>query len=126
MSEFDAIRFVEGQEFHSITVDQLDFRELDGDDTAFLERGAKDFQVFPCNPPTDAENGTLFNRKSVDSAGHRAACRRSLTGKPDATRNSLKVQQNLTSRRLRLGESGESGGFGESGDLVSLAGFSET
>ena len=70
MSELDAIRFVEGQQFHRSTVDQLDLRELDGDDTAFRERGAKDFQIFPCNPPTDAENDTLFNRKPVDSAGH--------------------------------------------------------
>src|SRR4051812_38185366 len=57
----------------------LHFRELDGDDAAFLERSAKDFQVFASNPATDAENNTLFDRKSVDSAGHGVACRRSLT-----------------------------------------------
>jgi hypothetical protein len=70
VSECDAIRFAEGQEFHRITVNQLDFREFDGDDTDFLERGPKDFQVFPCNPPTDAESNTLLNPKSVDSARH--------------------------------------------------------
>ena len=64
------LRFGERQECHRITVDQLDLRELDGDDTAFLERGAKDLQVIPCDPPTDAQNDTLFNRKPVDSAGH--------------------------------------------------------
>jgi hypothetical protein len=75
VSECDAIRFNEGQEFHRITVDQFDLREVDGDDTDFLECDAKDFQVFPCNPPTDAESNTPFNRKSVDSARHgRAAC----------------------------------------------------
>ena len=35
MSEFDAVRFGECQKRHSITVDQLDLREVDGDDTAF-------------------------------------------------------------------------------------------
>ena len=63
------------QECHGITVDQFDLREVDSDDTAFLERGAKDIQVFPGNPATDAKNDTLFNRESVDSAGHgRVAC----------------------------------------------------
>jgi hypothetical protein len=68
--ERDSVRFVQRQEFHRITVDQLQFRELDRDDAAFLERSAKDFQVFDSNPPADAEKNTLFNRKLVDSAGH--------------------------------------------------------
>ena len=97
MSEFDAIPFVEGQEFHGITVDQFDLCELDGDDTAFLQRGAKDIQVFPCNPTTDAKNDTLFNRKSVDSARHgRAACCRrphwQTERQPQLTENAAKAR----------------------------------
>jgi hypothetical protein len=30
------------------------------------QRDAKDIQVFPCNPTTDAKNGALFNRESID------------------------------------------------------------
>jgi hypothetical protein len=119
------MRFVEGQQFHSSTVDQLDFREIDGDDTAVLERDAKDFHVFPCNPPTDAENNTLLNRKSVDSGRHRGPSPEP-TGKPDATRSSLKMQQKLGSSRLRTGECGESGEVGESGESGESGGFSET
>ena len=52
------------EEFPGISIDQLDFRELDGDDTDLLERDAKDVEVFPCKPPSDAENKPLFNRKS--------------------------------------------------------------
>ena len=44
------------QEFHGSAIDESDLREIDGDRTAFLlERGAKDFQVFPGDPPTDAQ-----------------------------------------------------------------------
>lgn len=41
VSEFDAVRFGECQQLHSITVDQLDFREIESDHAAFFERGAK-------------------------------------------------------------------------------------
>ena len=124
MSELDAIRFVEGQQFHRSTVDQLDLRELDGDDAAFRERGAKDFQVFPCNPPTDAENDTLFNRKPVDSAGHRAGCRHSLSGKPHATRNS---QERAAKPDVSVdGELVNLKNLVDVVNLVILAGFSET
>jgi hypothetical protein len=70
MSKLDAVCFVNRQELHSISVDQLEFSEFDGDDTSFLERGAKYVQVFPCNPPTDAQHQTVVRRKSVDSARH--------------------------------------------------------
>ena len=70
MSELDAVCFVDRQELHDITVDQLEVGELDGDDTAILERGAKYVQVFSCNPPTDVQHQTLVSWKSVDSARH--------------------------------------------------------
>jgi hypothetical protein len=90
VSECDANRFAEGQEFHRITVDQLDFREFYGDDTDFFERGPKDFQVFSCTPPTDVESNTPFNPKSVDSArqGRASLFACCHTGKPNASRTS--------------------------------------
>jgi hypothetical protein len=94
VSEFDATRFVECQELHGITIDELDVRELDGNDTALLERHAKDVQVFPCDPPADAQNDTLINRKPIDSAGHaRWPVRPPLNGKPGATRHPSKTPQ---------------------------------
>jgi hypothetical protein len=72
ISQFDAIPFAEDQEFHRITVDQTDLLEIDGDGTAFvLERGAKDVQVLPSNPPAYAQDHRIFfSQHSVDSAGH--------------------------------------------------------
>src|SRR5262245_5255698 len=70
VSEFDAVRFDDRQELHSLSVDQLEFGQLDGDDTAVLERGAKYIQFFPCNPSTDVQHRTLGGRKSVDSERH--------------------------------------------------------
>ena len=84
MRELDPARFGDGEEHHGITVDQLDFREVDGDDTALLERGAKDSQVVPGNPATDAQHDTPFDPDSVDSAGHRLVAGRSTHGKRDA------------------------------------------
>ena len=84
MPEFDPARFSDGEEHHGLTVDQLDLREVDGDDTALLTRGAKDFQVVPCNPAADAQNDTPFEPNSVDSAGHRLVAGRSTYGKRDA------------------------------------------
>ena len=83
---------------------------------AVLERGAKDLQVFPCNPPTDAESDTLFNRKAVDSARHgRVACARGLTGKPNAT-----PQLTESAAKARRPVACEPGESGESGNLVNL------
>jgi len=70
VSELDAVCFVDRQELHGITVDQLEFSELDGDDTAILDRGAKYVQIFLSNPPADLQHETLVSRNSVDSAGH--------------------------------------------------------
>ena len=93
MSEFDAIRFVEGQQFHRSTVDQLDLRELDGDDMAFRERGAKDFQVFPCNPTADAKNGACsIESRSILRVRSRGLLPGCLNGKRDASRNPLKCR----------------------------------
>jgi hypothetical protein len=75
VSEVDAIPFGACQERHGVTVGQVDLREVESDDTAFLQRGAKDIQVFPCNPTADAKNNTLFAQHSIDSASHgRVAC----------------------------------------------------
>ena len=125
MSELDAIRFGECQEFHGITVDQFDLREVDGDDTAFLQRGAKDIQVFASNPTTDAQNDTLFNRKPVDSAGHgRVACCPTpqwQTGRqPQLTENAAKARDPVACELVNLGN------LVNVVNLVSLAGFSET
>lgn len=70
MSKLDALSFVDREELHGVTVDQLEFSELDGDDTAVIERGAKYVQVLACNPPNDTQHQTLASRKSVDSACH--------------------------------------------------------
>ena len=70
MREFDPVRFPDGEKHHSITVDQLDGREIDGDDPALLERDPEDFQVVPCNPPADAQDDPPFNCQSVDPVGH--------------------------------------------------------
>jgi hypothetical protein len=59
VSEFDAIPFGAFQECHGITVDQFDLCEVESDDAAFLERDAKDIQVFPCNPTANAKNGPV-------------------------------------------------------------------
>jgi hypothetical protein len=75
MCERDAIPLGASQESHGITIDQLDVRQVDGDDTAILQRVAQDIQVFPLNPTADAKHDTLFNREPVDSARHgRMAC----------------------------------------------------
>jgi hypothetical protein len=57
---------VRAREFHGITVHQFDLCEVESDDTAFLQRDAKDIHVFPCSPTADAKNGALFNRESID------------------------------------------------------------
>src|SRR5580693_8447712 len=59
VSELNAVCFVDRQELHRITVDQLEFSKLDGDKTSVLERGATYVQVVPCNPPTDVQYQTL-------------------------------------------------------------------
>ena len=47
--------------FNGVAVDQTDVLEIDGDGAAFLpERGTKDVQVFPCNPPTYAQDHQIF------------------------------------------------------------------
>src|SRR5262245_12104865 len=98
-SELDAVGFVECEEFHRITIDELDIRELDRDDLAFIERGANDVQVSRRNPAADAQHDALLERNAVDSARHaRAACARCLAGKPEASRGSVKVQQSRQSR----------------------------
>ena len=51
-------------------VDQLDLREIESDYAASLELRANDIQVSRRNPATDAQHHALFNRESVDSAGH--------------------------------------------------------
>ena len=43
--EFDAFGFGLCQKLHSLTVDQLYLREIDGSDTASVERGANDLQA---------------------------------------------------------------------------------
>jgi hypothetical protein len=70
VSELDAIPFGACQDCHGIPVSQFDLREVESDDTAFLQRGAKDIQVFPGDPTTDAKNDIPFNQHSVDSARH--------------------------------------------------------
>jgi hypothetical protein len=70
VSEADSIPFSAGQEHHGINVDQFELREVDGDDTVFLKRCAKDIQAFTGNPTADAKNDTVFIREPVDSAGH--------------------------------------------------------
>jgi hypothetical protein len=70
VSEVDAIPFGASQERHGITVDQFDLREVDCHNTVFLQRGAKDIQVFSGNATADAKNDTPFDWKSVDSARH--------------------------------------------------------
>jgi hypothetical protein len=74
VSEADSLPFSAAQEHHGITVDQFDLREVDGDDTVFLKRCAKDIQAFTGNPTADAKNDTVFIREPVDSAGHNGAC----------------------------------------------------
>jgi hypothetical protein len=100
------------------SVHQPDLGEFYGDDTALLERGAKDIQVVPADSPTDTQNDTLFGRKSVDPAGHpRVACRDAY-GKRDAneglTESGAKLRYPIESASR---ESGKSGGCGESGEM---------
>src|SRR5262245_49664077 len=74
VSEFDAIRFTDGEKVHGTAIDQVDLLEIDGERSAFLiDRGTKDVHVVPCNPAADAQDGeTVFNQQSVDSARHGA------------------------------------------------------
>ena len=121
MSEADSLPFSAGQEHHGITADQFDLREVDGDDTVFLKRCAKDIQAFTGNPTADAKNDTLFIRKPVDSAGHDAACSPvRVSGKPNARQNALKVQQKRMSRRSELVN------LANVADVADLASVSET
>jgi hypothetical protein len=117
VSEVDAIPFSACQERHDITIDQFDLREVESDDTVFLQRCAKDSQVFSGHATADAKNDTLFHRESIDSARHGrvACCPMRLNRKRNATRNALEVQQNSMSGRSGSGESGESGGSRGSG-----------
>jgi hypothetical protein len=108
VSELDAVLFGACQERHGITVGQLDLREVDGDDTAFLKRGAKDVQVFSCHPAADAKNDSLFNHDAVDSARHgrMACCPDRRTGKPNASWNPLKMRQKPDVESMATGGSG--------------------
>jgi hypothetical protein len=68
--EFDAFAFGLCQKLHSIKANQLYLGELDGGDSAFVESGAKDLEIFRREPAADVKDQTLFRRKSVDSARH--------------------------------------------------------
>jgi hypothetical protein len=92
--ELDAIPFGACQECHGIAVGQFHLGEVESDDTAFLQRRAKDIQVLSGDPTTDAKNDTLFNQHSVDSARHGrvSCCPDALYGKPNASHSPLKMQ----------------------------------
>jgi hypothetical protein len=96
--EFDPARFGDGEEHHGITVDQLDLREVYGDDTALLERRAKDVHVVPGNPPTDAQDDIPLDPNSVDPAGHRRVACRATYGKRDANEKLTESGANSRSR----------------------------
>ena len=110
------------QECHGITVDQFDLREVDSDDTAFLERGAKDIQVFPGDPTADAKNHTLFNQHAgrFCTSWSRSCC-------PDASLASRtpaairrKCSKNARSSRLRLVDLADLADLADLVDLVNL------
>ena len=54
-------RFAERQQAHSIAIDQADLLKIDGDGAAFLiDRGTKDVNVVPGDPPADAQTRDPF------------------------------------------------------------------
>src|SRR5262249_33161289 len=55
VSELDAIRFTNVEQVHYSAGDQVHFLEIDGDTRGFLiNRGTKDVDVVPSNPPVDS------------------------------------------------------------------------
>ena len=70
MPEFDASGLGEYQQLHSLTVDEFNLREVEGDYAAILQLHANDLQVFSGESTADAQRYTAFNREPVDSAGH--------------------------------------------------------
>jgi hypothetical protein len=125
VSKFHALSFGACEECHDVTVDQFDLCEVESDDTVFLQGGAKDIQVFPCDPTADAKNDTVLNQKSVESAGH--GCVRLLPDTPhwqsERHRSALKVQKKLMSCRLELVNLVDLANLEDAEDLAS---FSET
>jgi len=59
--ELDAFGFGLCQKRHSLTVDQVYIREIDGSDAASVERRANDLQSFRCDPTADVKDHTLFS-----------------------------------------------------------------
>ena len=119
VSELDAIPFGACQECHGIAVDQFDLCEVDSDDPAFLQRSAKDIQVFPRNPAADVKNDALFERKPVDSARHGcvAGCPMPHWQTERQPQLDKKWSKSQDPSRVRTGETGRSG---DPVDLVDL------
>ena len=68
--QFDSFGFRPNKNLHSVTADQLYLCEVDGDDSASVERHANELKIFLCKPAANAKQQTLFSRKSVDSIRH--------------------------------------------------------
>ena len=71
--ELEALGFALCQKLHSLTVDQFDLCEIDGNDVASVERGANDLQVLRCDPTADVKDHTLFGGTSVERSMRRTS-----------------------------------------------------
>jgi hypothetical protein len=114
----DSFGFGFSQKPDSFAVDQLQLREFDSNDTAFVERGANDLQIFRPDLTADGKDQTVFRRNVVDSARHRFASPlvRSLEWQTEC--HSQVTEKKKRPSRLTTGEfggSGECGEFGETG-----------
>jgi hypothetical protein len=58
--EFDALGFGLNQKLYSVTADQLQISEFDGDDSAPVKRDANYLQIFLREPSADVSDQTLF------------------------------------------------------------------
>jgi hypothetical protein len=87
-------RFTDREEHHGLSVDQLDFREVDCDNVVVVECLSKNVKLDAGDSSTHAKSDTSLDRKSVDPAGHRLCLSRDAYRKQDAIENSQKIGGN--------------------------------
>jgi hypothetical protein len=125
VSEFDAIRFADGEEVDGTPIDQVNLLEIDCEGSAFLiDRSTKDDHVVRCNPAADAQHReTVLDQQSVDSTRHVGCVFQfaQLLRKQFAKRPSLTIGSQQTDRHSQSIENKPEAGSASTQWLANLA-----